>query len=181
MYMVFDVESIGLHGEGFAVGYVVVHAETWNELDHGLLACLPSSARGEDDDRQWVAENVPPIAPNCADQTRVVRGVFWKEWLLWRDQGAWLAADVAWPVEARFLAQCVDDEPSRSWEGPYPLIDIASVRFAAGLDPLATELRLANETPPHNPLADARQSARLFWEALQTTPRAQVSYEVMHE
>lgn len=24
LYMVFDVESIGLHGEGFAVGYVVV-------------------------------------------------------------------------------------------------------------------------------------------------------------
>jgi hypothetical protein len=81
-----------------------------------------------------------------------------------------LAADCAWPVEARFLAACVDDQPEqRAWEGPYPLIDIASVRLAAGLDPLATVERLPSEMPAHDPLADARQSARLLIEALKVT------------
>jgi len=84
-----------------------------------------------------------------------------------KDKGAVLAADVPWPVEARFLAQCIDDEPGRKWDGPYPLIDIASVRLAAGLDPLASVERLAEELPQHDPLCDARQSGRLLVEAIQ--------------
>jgi hypothetical protein len=181
-FMVFDVESIGLHGEGFAVGWVIVNT-AGEELDARFYACPHYKASGEEEGRAWVLENCPPLdqfgvnywPPKFADGGLTtdpvwLRRLFWESWVHWKARGAMLAADCAWPVEARFLAACVDDQPEqRAWEGPYPLIDIASVRLAAGLDPLATVERLPSEMPAHDPLADARQSARLLIEALKVT------------
>lgn len=165
LYMVFDVESVGLHGEGFAVAFVVVTADG-DELDRARFACDPNFAQGSSEDRRWIAENIPPI-PVTHPTPHHVRDAFWSAWQVLKARGAVLVADCAWPVEARFLAACVDDYPSsHKWGGPYPLHDVATARLAAGLDPLATTDRLPSEEPKHDPLADARQSARLFLEAL---------------
>lgn len=167
IYMVFDVESIGLHGEGFAVGWVVVQQDGV-ELDWGRLACDPNAAAGAHEGRVWIANNVPTILPTH-NTPRAIRETFWGWWQAWKKRGAILAADVAWPVEARFLAACVDDDPeTRSGQGPYPLVDISSVRLAAGFDPTDAEPRQRDELPEHDPLADARQSARLLLIALDT-------------
>lgn len=164
-YMVFDVESVGLHGEGFSVGWVVVDGDG-RELDFGLAVTSPKAARGSDDDRAWVKENVPPLEP-ASEVPSEVRGIFWRAWTNWKKRGAVLVADCAWPVEARFLAACVDDAPEeRTWQGPYPLHDLASVLLATKADPLAHYDRLPEEMPAHNPLNDARQSARLLIAAL---------------
>lgn len=174
-FLVFDVESVGLHGEGYAVGYVVVGA-SGVELESGRFACMPSRCGGTASGREWIGKNVPPIRLTH-DEPYQVRDAFWGVWQEWKGKGAILAADCPWPVEARFLAACVDDtrpvlrgvvmaESTREWDGPYPLIDVASVRLAAGLDPLGSEHRLPAEMPAHDPLADARQSARLLVEAL---------------
>jgi hypothetical protein len=163
--MVFDVEGIGLHGEGFAVGWVVVDGDG-NELGSGIEACDPGEAIGHPGDAAWVAANIPPIA-RTRHTPFDVRGAFWRCWMAEKEQGAVLVADCAWPVEARFLAACVDDfRRVRAWDGPYPLHEVATMRLAAGLDPLATAPRLPTEEPKHDPLADARQSARLFIEAV---------------
>ena len=165
LYMVFDVESVGLHGEGFAVGYVVID-ETGREQEAGLLACASIGAQGDDEGRAWIAANCPPISANYVSPEDV-RWSFWATWQRWQPRGAVLVADCAWPVEARFLAACVDDDPGvRTWQGPYPLHDVATARLMAGFDPLATVERLPRELPQHDPLADARQSARLWLEAL---------------
>ena len=103
--MVFDVESIGLHGDGYAVGYVVI--QDGNEVESGMFACPASKANGADSDRLWVYENIPQIAPDSPDPL-AVRENFWCRWMEWKAKGALLAADCAWPVEARFLAACVD-------------------------------------------------------------------------
>jgi hypothetical protein len=170
LFMVFDVESIGLHGEGFAVGYVVIDG-SGAELAHGYRCCHPDQARGDEEGRKWVAANVPLPGPEkMLPVPGAVRTFFWMQWRHWKSKGAMLVADCAWPVEARFLAACIDGQPElRGWEGPYPLVDVASVRLAAGLDPLATVERLPSEMPAHDPLADARQSARLLIEALKMT------------
>lgn len=164
LYMVFDVESIGLHGEGFAVGYVVTSPDM--ECMAGTYyACPPDKAIGSDDGRQWIAENLPPIQANCKTP-RQVRDRFWRDWLLWKNRGAVLVADCQWPVEARFLIACVDDKPDgRGWSGPYPLHELASFMVAAGMDPMAAYDRLPDE-PQHDPLGDAKQSARLLVQAL---------------
>lgn len=164
LFMVFDVESIGLHGEGFAVGYVVVTRDGEIVGDR-IFACSPDQAAGSAEGRAWVAENCPPLVWNCSSP-REVRRFFWNGWLSWKDQGAVLVADCAWPVEARFLAACVDDDAEhRQWQGPYPLHELASFMVAAGMDPMATYDRLPDE-PQHDPLGDARQSARLLMQSL---------------
>jgi hypothetical protein len=173
--MVFDVESVGLHGEGFAVGWVVIDG-AGTVQGGGRAVCPPDKAKGKAAGRKWVKENVPlPEWPEYGVDPdrglwldpRQVRRAFWHDWAEWKARGAVLVADCGWPVEARFLAACVDDEPaSREWEGPYPLHELASFMAAAGLDPLAKRERLPEETPEHSPLADARQSARLLAEAL---------------
>lgn len=168
LFMVFDVESIGLHGDGYAVGWVVVDAnDHGRELGRGKLACDPEAQRGTTSSHAWVKENIPSFWP-FSDSAHKIREGFWNAWMYWKAQGAILAADCPWPVEARFLCACVDEQPTaREWQGPYPLIDVASVRLAAGLDPLASGERLPFELPVHDPEADARQSARLLLEALE--------------
>lgn len=162
--MVFDVESIGLHGEGYAVGYVVIqHGE---EVESGMFACPSGIAEGVDPDRSWVESNIPELESNSPDPF-TVREKFWRRWVEWKSNGALLAADCAWPVESRFLAACVDELPNeRRFAGPYPMIEISSVMMMVGKDPMKDYERRATELPKHNPLADARQSARLLMEAI---------------
>lgn len=168
-YFVFDVESVGLHGEGFAVGYVIVDREG-NQHEQGAYSCPMNAARGNPDGFKWCRENIP-----CQGETHtspwLIRAAFWRRWVAWKALGAVLVADCCWPVEARFLIQCVEDNPlEREWQGPYPLHDIATLILAAGDDPTATKDRLPGETPQHDPLCDAKQSARLLLLYLTKTP-----------
>lgn len=164
-FFVFDVESVGLHGEGFAVGYVVVDRER-NELERGVFLCAPNTASGYPDGYQWVKDYVPRMTLTH-EAPWMVRAAFWRRWIYWKEQKAALAADCAWPVEARFLIACVEDNMvAREWHGPYPLIDIGTVLFAKGFDPLGKYPRKTKELPEHNPLCDALQSARILLNAL---------------
>jgi hypothetical protein len=177
LYMVFDVESVGLHGLAYAFGYVLVDRDG-NDLGSGRFSLPPEKAADADeptdkDGLEWVKANAPPLEVNCP-HFHALCEAFWAAWLRNKSRGAVLVADCPWPVEARFLAECVDWAlAKRFWEGPYPLIDVASVRLAAGFDPLATVDRLPNELPIHDPLADARQSARLLIEALNAVRKPQ--------
>lgn len=171
-FFVFDVESVGLHGDGFSYGYVVVeNAPQMKVVDHGSLSAGRSNAQGTSADHEWISTNVPPCRRVICSAT-ALRDTFWAEWIHWRAQGAVMAADLLWPAEARFLQACVDDEPARQAEAPYPLIDVASVLLAAGMDPIASYDRLPAELPKHDPVADATQSARLLLAALNRTREA---------
>lgn len=165
LFFVFDVESVGLHGEGFAVGYVVVDREG-NQHEQGVFACPIEAANGTPKNFEWCEKNIPKIE-KTHDAPWLMRAAFWRKWLEWNQRQAVMVADCCWPVEARFLAQCVDDKPlGREWSGPYPLHDLASVLLAKGVDPLVKRERQEDELPEHHPLADAKQSARLLIEAL---------------
>ena len=157
----FDVESIGLHGEGFAVGYVLLDGD--KELCAGYFAVPPQIARGTDASRQWVAEHVPEIVPSH-DCLIAMRSAFWERLQQAKADGALILSDCAWPVESNFLSACVADDVTRSWTGPYPLVDVSAAVVATGGDPTATRERLDTELPPHHPVADARQSARVWRE-----------------
>lgn len=163
-FFVFDVESIGLHGEGFAVGggvYLANGSAQWE-----FCFCCPSEkAEGLRDDRDWVSRNVPVIQITHID-TFGLRMGFWKEWEKAKDSGAQMAAECLWPVESRFLNDCVRDDAQRLKTAPYPCHEISSVMLSAGMNPMETYDRTPSEMPPHTPLADARQSARLLSVAL---------------
>lgn len=172
-FFVFDVESIGLHGEGFAVaGGIYINGIAQSEFRY---ASSPEIAHGTLANRQWVRENVPPIWPREFSSLEI-RQAFWQQWEKAKAEypGILMAAECGWPVEATFLSQCIrDGNPfnelgskcetwPREFAGPYPLHEIATLMLAAGMDPMATYDRLPSELPKHDPLADARQSARLL-------------------
>ncbi len=165
-FFIFDVESVGLHGEGFAVAGGVCSR---NSIDMDFcFSCNPDMANGTPEDRKWVTENVKDLAYQFMDPSQV-RQAFWNQWesakVLF--PGIVMAAECLWPVEANFVEACVKDDPqARNWGGPYPFHEIASYMAAAGMDPMATYERLEDELPAHNPLCDARQSARLLVSAL---------------
>lgn len=166
-FFVFDVESVGLYGSGFAVGYTVLD-KSGDEVDAGCFACPSVLADGTDADRDWINENVP-ILEATHDNPIEVRREFWKAWKYWLSQGAAMFAETPFPVENLFLIDCVQEIPMRKKEAPYPLYDISSIMLSFGMDPMAEYDRFITELPKHNPLADARQSARLLMEALSAT------------
>ena len=167
-YFVFDVESIGLHGEGFAVaGGVYIAGAPQHEF---RFSCPMEEAEGSDDDRAWVKANVPVIEVTHRTPS-AVRESFWDEWTKAKERypGITMAGECIWPVEAGFVARCIyQDIEARKFAGPYPMHEIASFMVAAGMDPMATYDRTPGELPKHDPLADARQSARLLHEAMVT-------------
>ena len=163
-FFVLDVESVGLYGKNFAVGYVVLDRHG-NEVDGALLACAASAVGGSEESMEWIAEHVPPL-DITHDSPRSMRDDFWKAWLYWKARGASMYADVGFPVEALFLIDCVMQNPMREKDAPYPLYDVSSFIAASGADPMLDYERYDSELPAHNPLADARQSGRLLMEAL---------------
>lgn len=171
-YFIIDAESIGLRGEAFWIGAVLAD-QAGNTIREIMIGCLPDTADGTDADREWVRDNVPFVAAEHASELtpRHVRDAFWAEWLAVKaEYGAAVAmvADVPYPVETGLLERCIADDPSRAAQAPYPLLDVASVRLAAGFDPTGTVTRQPDELPMHNPFMDARQSARLLFEAFAT-------------
>lgn len=179
LFFVFDVESVGLHGQAFAVAGGIY--DTRGDAIEGsefVLTCGAEHAKGvegrEAEDREWVDANVTirDGAILCASPSEV-RRKFWELWGMAKRgfPGIQMFVECGWPVEAKFLQECIWDAPlGRVWEGPYPMHEIASIMLAAGMDPMATYERLPHEMPAHEPLADVRQSARLLATALRTLP-----------
>lgn len=167
-FFVFDVESVGLHGEGFAVaGGIYINGSARSEF---RFCCPLEEAEGDDTDREWVRANVPVMEITHRDP-RGIREAFWAKWIEAKKQypGIKMAGECVWPVEAGFVSRCIRrNAEDRKWQGPYPLHEIASFMHAAGMDPMATYERQPSELPAHEPLADARLSARLLAEALRT-------------
>lgn len=174
-FFVFDVESIGLHGEGFAVAGGVFIGNT---IQQGFIASCPLTAccPGKSEDFVWVRDNVPMLEITHRSPF-TLRREFRKHWehAKWDYPGILMAAECGWPVEANFLSACAADVcNSNKWEGPYPLVEISSIMLAAGMDPMATYDRLPSELPVHNPMADACQSARLLNIALRKLSEREV-------
>lgn len=176
-FFVIDVESVGLHGEGFAVAgglYLENGAPQWE-----FFYCCPiEECLGQEAGRHWVKENVPVMEITHRSPVKM-RHDFWKQWEKAKSEGALMAADCLWPVEAGFVAQCVSDEPKRAFLGPYPFVEISSVMMSAGMG-MDGHSRSASELPAHNPLCDSRQSARLLCDAIGILSSAQNASEQNH-
>src|SRR5439155_25755641 len=109
----------GLHGEGFAVGYIIV--EHGRVTEQQLLVCHPDGAIGQPKMRKWIMEKVWPALqgqPRVFSMT-ALKEQFWSRWDAHRNNGGVLMADCPWPVEANFLSACIAADPQeRYWHGP---------------------------------------------------------------
>jgi hypothetical protein len=172
-----DAECRGLYGEAFAIGWVIY--EEGKETSSCLLRCPLANAAPAfkdtvivRDDDEWLLANVVPTIPGSVTHSTPVamRDTFWDAWVKVQKRGGRMLVDCGSPVEAHLLRQCVTDD----WTGnskylaPMPLLDVACFLEACGMDGAASYPRLDNELPAHNPVNDARQSARLFFECVET-------------
>ncbi len=155
-----DAECNGLAGRAFAVA--LVRYGPAGEQDHAVLRC----PIGEIQVDPWVRDNVLPaiadVQENMPDYPALLAEVA-ATIERWGGRQVPLVAHVAWPVEARLLLDVYSGR--RVWEGPYPLIDVASVLLAKRHDPLTVDGYLTAhglDLPPgspHDPLYDARAAA----------------------
>lgn len=186
-FMVFDVESVGLYGEGFAYGYVIVN-DNGVTLQKRAAMCDPKNAKGTMGDRKWIHENVVPALKSKKFEMarhpnpKEVRKDFWECWIraYYKYPGIMLVADCPYPVEVNFILKGLQEDKSRKEYAPYPFIDVASVLLGQGIAPLAHHGRKIAEKPVHHPLADAKQSARLLIDQLKANPVARDQLRVHH-
>lgn len=165
---VFDVESIGLHGEAFAVAGGVFGPDGAEAGSEFCFAIPRESARGREDDRAWVNEHVPEIPVTHPDAC-ALRSAFWKEWLKARERKLSMLAWCHWPVETNFLSACVADDPeTRRWQGPFPFHDLATLLLLRGRD--STDQPGLPDEIRHDPSADARKAARNWFAHISASP-----------
>jgi len=166
-----DVESNGLHGEAFAVGAVLMKLDG-TVLEEFLARC---PITGELD--PWVKERVLPAMADVKENyqdTKELRTAFWKWYKPIKERADYVITDNGYPVEARFLIACQDDDLNeRYWDHPFPLLDPASMLMQIGVKPLAIRYefvadRLGNQSVlQHNPRFDAWVSALTVIKALE--------------
>jgi hypothetical protein len=155
----FDVESNGLHGPAFAVGAVLVDA-TGKVTDEFQARCpLPGTVD------PWVEQHVLPPMKDMA-QTHAnaasMRASFWKWYWAAKAKADYVLACNPYPVEARFLIACQDDNlGTRYFEHPFPLLDLGTLYVAAGVttgtqrDTLLAEVSAGTPNLEHHPRWDA--------------------------
>ncbi len=164
-----DAETIGLYGDHFAVGWSIRSLEDGKELESGYESCPFKSAKGSDDDRKWVEQNVCIHLPKEAT-VRNPYGLYQRVWSIWKrvkEQYPKLCCvvDCGYPVEARLFEKCVQiDESARKFNAPYPLHEVATALLMANMKSDETP-RKEDELPEHHPTCDARNAGRLFFEA----------------
>jgi hypothetical protein len=178
-----DVESIGLYGDPTAWALVIGDSEGTILAEYAAqLKDVHGQAKehdpSSDSDRKWYRDHVDPATtgeawggmwqyePNTFqhyDNIRTVGGLldmFAREWEIAKQTwpGIELMADCPFPVETNFLRRA-----TRAGE-VYPLLDVNTLVYMHGNPNFP---RLESELPVHNPLADARQSYRIWVELTQ--------------
>jgi hypothetical protein len=161
----FDVESNGLHGEAFAVGAVLVDAK--GEVTEEFQARCPLPGKID----PWVVEHVlPPMKdmPQTHHDEPSMRADFWKWYLAAKAKADYVLACNPYPVEARFLIACQnDDMKHRYFEHPFPLLDLGTLYVKAGVrtgeqrDALVAEASAGEQNLEHHPHFDAWVAARV--------------------
>lgn len=161
--IVFDVETVGLHGEAWQVGAVVMD-DDWSIVQQVCWTANRDHARGTRFAHEWCDRMCGSSAESKLTPYNLRDG-FYALWRAYAQKpgGCEMWADAGWPVEARFLLDVInDDHGRREWEGPYPLHEIGTVIMLKGGDCRQPLPRLADEKPIHHALNDARQSARIL-------------------
>lgn len=151
---IIDAETDGLYGDFLTVAVLVADKE--GQVIEYFYGGIPSQISQAS--HPWVLEYVLPHLGEF-EAFEDEHALFERVWTLWtkyRDQVR-CYADVSHPIESRFFSQMViTDLPQRMMEGPFPLIDIASLLLAVGHDPLVDRQTLIKSwtQPLHNAFND---------------------------
>lgn len=158
-YVVFDVESVGLLGEPWAIGWVAMNS-IGVEVASGCTWAYPMevdpSASSEDYDFalpavESLAATTPAVTPE-----QVLRDL-WDLWVQTRSAGATFYCDVFSPVDGHALRQAFVNAKKRGVAVPLEdsprVLDIHSIVTHAGI-----KRNIASSNNKHHPVDDARAS-----------------------
>lgn len=156
-----DAETDGLYG-GFLTVAMVAVDENGVELEHAYYGLDRKHMVIQE---EWVREHVLPVLGDyeeCGSEEELLE----KSWSFWMKYAsdAYAIADVCYPVECRLFSACVErDREKRCWQAPFPLLDLSSLFYARGVDPLTERRQLAKVSgEEHNALTDVRMSIQIW-------------------
>lgn len=163
-----DVETDGLYGSFLTVAMIATDIEG-NELERAYYGICKKNMKVTE---PWVIENVIPRLGEyepCEDESELLKKA-WCFWLRYQEK-AYAVCDVGYPVEARFFNACVElDVTEYAMKAPFPLLDISSLLYAKGYNPIINRGELIGEQHEdriHNALYDVEVSIQI-WKKLQT-------------
>lgn len=163
-----DVETDGLYGGFLTVALIATDLEG-NELERAYYGIRKDKMEIKE---PWVMENVLPKLGEyepCKDEGELLEKA-WNFWLRYQEE-AYAVCDVGYPVETRFLQACVEKDVSGyAMKAPFPLLDLSSILYAKGYEPLINREELIKEPcrdMVHNALYDVETSIKI-WKNLRT-------------
>lgn len=157
-----DAETDGLYGSFLSVGIIVTDQEC-REIERFYYGINKARMVVTD---AWTREHVLPILGEyeiCESEEELLDRV-WAAWMKYHDS-AFAIADVTYPVEARLFRRCVEkDIAVRKLMGPFPFLDLSSLLYARGYEPLADRKNLSryDHGPQHNALFDVEMEVQIY-------------------
>lgn len=163
-----DAEVDGLYGRAFSIAVTV-------RKDGHEIAAFSGRIGDEHVTNEWVRGNVLPALGDMKvthSSSVELEEAFWSFWLSQKD-GATVIAHCGSPVESGLFRRCAwRDLATRSFQGPFPLHELATLLLAAGEDPLSADkyvkrygLAVPFDGVAHHPMYDAVVAA-VVWEHL---------------
>ena len=164
-YMFVDAETDGLYGRILSIAALVCDSKG-NEIETFDHYC---SVTEEDIEDPWVKEHVYPILKTGIEE-KDEHSLLCSFWNFYKKQSdCAIIGDVTYPVECRVFEKCVRmDLPGRAFEGPFPLMDLSSMLYAKGYDPLTERYDLVADKimfNQHSAIDDVRM-AKEIWKNL---------------
>ena len=132
-FKIVDVKSNGLLGEPFAIAAVIL--DEFGRIADSFYGRCPIYG----DVVPFVSKHVLPALPSGSEHPSLAHlcRAFWTFHVLTQTQfecEVW--ADIPFPVKTRFFQRCVELDPSREMDLPFPLLDVATAMVVKGWDPM---------------------------------------------
>lgn len=158
-----DAETDGLYGDFISVAGMITDT-AGIELERFYYGVKKENLHVQE---PWVIENVLPrmgTYTEVEDEAELLETV-WSKWQQYKED-AYAVGDVIYPVEARLFQKCVSmDMEHRRFEAPFPFLDLSSLLYANGIDPLTDRNILsglcANEKQ-HNCMYDVEMAVEIY-------------------
>lgn len=163
LYLFVDAETNGLYGTFLSVAMILTDSEG-NKLE----SCYVGRKEPEKlVTNSWVRENVLPYMGTYEEYDNE-ESLLERAWSFWKKhaENTYVITDIMHPIESRLFSLCViSDKASREFQGPFPMLDLSSMLYAIGIDPLKAREELAEPEEKgriHNALYDAAMTLAVW-------------------
>lgn len=162
--MFIDAETDGLYGSFISIAAKVLDKKSGKVEDSLYIGIAKDVLQVKD---AWTKEHVLPYLGEYKEfkaQEELLE-FFWAFYVQKREDTE-VIGDVIYPIENRLFASCVEmDVANRIFMGPFPLLDLSSMLYAKGIDPMVEREKLIEHTiegNKHNAMYDIELSIEIW-------------------